>query len=258
MPMSIEEIKKNLQELRLVGMVESFEVRALQAGQGNLAFLDAFAMLLQDEVDRNKSSTAQRRFKRSGLEERKTMDDFDWKFNPKIPKKECFELLTLKFISQGENALLLGHPGTGKSHIAKVIVLQATDRGHNVIYREAHKLFNEMFEATQLKSAKKLHDLYVKADLLVLDDLFLRKSIHPDAADVLQEIIMDRYTAKKSTFITSNRVVEDWGKCLVDNVVASAILDRVMHHSHFLKFDGKSWRLKEAATRMLEKEKQKS
>ena len=258
MPMSIEEMKKNLQELRLMGMAESFEARALQANQGHLAFLDAFSMLLQDEVDRNKSAVSQRRFKRSGLEERKAMDDFDWKFNPQIPKKECFELLTLKFIQQGEDALLLGHPGTGKSHIAQVIVLQATDRGYNVIYREAHKLFNEMFEATQFKSAKKLHDSYVKADLLVIDDLFLRKSTHPDAADVLQEIIMDRYSAKKSTFITSNRVVEDWGKCLGDNVVASAILDRVMHHSHFLKFSGKSWRLKESASRMLEKGKEKS
>lgn len=257
MAMSMVEIEKNLKLLRLQGMLETLESRVIEANSGNLPFIDAFSMLLQDEIDIKKSSMSNRRFKYSGLQERKSMADFDWSFNPKLPKKDCFELLALKFIEAGEDVIVLGHPGTGKSHFAKSIVQMATEREYKIIYREAHKLFEELFEATQLKNRKRVHQNMVRADLLIIDDLFLRKRVPVDAADNLQEIIMDRYSAKKSTLITSNRVIEDWGTCLGDNVVASAILDRLMHRGHLLKFTGKSYRLKESAKRLLEKKKGK-
>ncbi len=192
----------------------------------------------------------ERRFKQSGLSDRKTLTDFDWGFNPKIPKKACFELMTLKFIQGGEDAVLIGAPGTGKSHMAKTIAHAATVSGYRVLYREAHLLFPELFEATQLGIRQKKSKLFSEADLVVIDDLFLRKKLPEDAADDLQEIIMNRYTARKSTLITSNRIIEDWGKCLGDNAVASAILDRLLHHGNLLKFEGKSYRLKEAAFRL--------
>ena len=192
----------------------------------------------------------ERRFKQSGLSDRKTLTDFDWGFNPKIPKKACFELMTLKFIQGGEDAVLIGAPGTGKSHMAKTIAHAATVSGYRVLYREAHLLFPELFEATQLGIRQKKSKLFSEADLVVIGDLFLRKKLPEDAADDLQEIIMNRYTARKSTLITSNRIIEDWGKCLGDNAVASAILDRLLHHGNLLKFEGKSYRLKEAAFRL--------
>ena len=178
------------------------------------------------------------------------MTDFDWGFNPKIPKKTCFELLTCKFIQSGEDAVLIGAPGTGKSHIAKTIAHAATVSGYRVLYREAHLLFPEIFEATQLGMRQKKSKLFAEADLVVIDDLFLRKKLPEDAADDLQEIILNRYTGRKSTLITSNRIIEDWGKCLGDNAVASAILDRLLHHGNLLKFEGKSYRLKEASLRL--------
>lgn len=201
-------------------------------------------------MDRRKSRLMERRFAQSGLTERKTLTEFDWGFNPKIPKKVCFELITLKFLQNGEDAVLIGAPGTGKSHIAKSVAHAAAVAGYHVLYREAHRLFPEIFEATQLGTRQKKSRLFAEADLVVIDDLFLRKKMPEDAADDLQEIIMNRYTAGKSTLITSNRIIEDWGKCLGDNAVSSAILDRLLHHGHLLKFEGKSYRLKEASLRL--------
>ena len=252
MPMSMTEIERALRVLRLSGIGATLETRALQVNQGDATFIEGFAMLLQDELDRRKSRTTEQRLKQSGLplDERKMLTEFDWGFNPKVPKKSCFELVTLGFLNRGEHALLIGSPGTGKSHIGKAVVTAATQAGHRVIYREAHRLFDELFEAEQLRTRKKLVRLFSDADLLVIDDLFLRKKQRPDAADDLQEIIMNRYAARKSVLITSNRIVEDWGLCLGDQAVASAILDRILHHGVLLKFQGKSYRLKEAAFRL--------
>lgn len=251
MTMSMTEIERSLKILRLPGIRETLQTRALQASQGNLAFMDAFAMLLQDELDRRKSKMIETRLKSSGLlSETKTLTEFDWGFNPKVPKNECFELMTLKFIQNGEDAILLGSPGTGKSHMAKAMAHAAIIAGYRVMYREAHQLFPELHEATQLGMRQKKIKLFSQADLVIIDDLFLRRKLTQDAADDLQEIIMNRYSAKKSTLVTSNRIIEDWGKCLGDNAVASAILDRLLHHGNLLKFEGKSYRLKEAAQRL--------
>lgn len=192
----------------------------------------------------------ERRFKQSGLVDKKTLTDFDWGFNPKIPKKACFELMTCKFIQNNEDAVLIGSPGTGKSHIAQAVAHAATLQGYSVLHREAHLLFPELFEAAQLGLRSKKIKLFSEADLLVIDDLFLRKKMPEEAADDLQEIVMNRYAGRKSTLITSNRIIEDWGKCLGDNAVASAILDRLLHHGNLLKFEGKSYRLKEASLKL--------
>lgn len=257
MPQSITEIRQNLKDLRLLGMQETLEARSLQVQEGKVSFLEGFSMLVQDELDRKRSRLSERRFKSSGLTERKTMDGFDWGFNPKVPKKVVLEVLTLRFIKLGEDALLIGNPGTGKSHIAKAIAHKAIEENYRVTYREAHELFEDLFEAAQTGRRKKVYKQFVEADLLIIDDLFLRKRIPEAAADDFQELIMDRYSARKATLITSNRVVDDWGKCLGDNAVASAILDRLLHRGHLLKFEGKSWRLKEAALRVAKNQKKR-
>lgn len=249
------EIERSLRILRLSGIRATLETRALQASQGDVSFIDAFALLIQDELDGRQSRQIERHYQQSGLPEKKTLADFDWGFNPKIPKKSCFELVAGGFIQNGEDALILGSPGTGKSHIARAVAHAAIIAGHRVIYREAHLLFADIFEATQLRLRQKKLKLFSEADLVVVDDLFLRKKLPEDAADDLQEMIMDRYANKKSTLITSNRVMEDWGKCLGDNAVASAILDRLLHHGHLLKFEGKSYRLREAAMNLARKQK---
>ena len=141
MSMSMVEIEKQLKALRLYGMLATLESRTLQANQGNTPFIEVYAELLQDELDYRFSRLRQRHFKASSLKELKTLSDFDWSFNPKLPKKEIYELVTAKFVQDGNDVLLIGSPGTGKSHIAKTIAHAAIQSCHKVFYREAHVLF---------------------------------------------------------------------------------------------------------------------
>lgn len=250
MSMTTTELEKHLKELRLSGMLATLESRALQANQSNASLIDGLSWLVQDELDHRSSNLKQRRFKASGLDELQTLTDFDWGFNPKLPKKEIYELVTAKFIRNGEHALFIGAPGTGKSRIAKAIAHASIQLFQKTVYREAHVFFEDMFEAEQTHNQKKIFKLFTQADLLVIDDLFLRKRMPNDAADYLLDIIINRYSKRKSTVITSNRPLEDWGLLLKDNAASSAILDRLLHHGHLLKFEGKSYRLKEAAKRL--------
>jgi len=139
-------------------------------------------------------------------------------------------------------------PGTGKSHVAKALALGAVSRGYKVIYREAHHLIEDINEARELGEIRKYRAQMKSTELLVIDDLFLRK-LPASAGDELADVLMSRYE-KSSTIITSNRPFEDWAKLLGDVVVVTPLLDRLMHHGHLLKFEGKSWRLKEAAARI--------
>ncbi|RLB97534.1 MAG: ATP-binding protein, partial [Deltaproteobacteria bacterium] len=182
MSMTMVEIEKQLKNLRLSGMLATLESRALQASQCNAVLVEALSWLLQDEMDHRSSNLRQRRFKASGLSELKTLTEFDWSFNPKLPKREIYELVTAKFIQNGEHALLIGAPGTGKSHIAKTIAHASIQLFQKTVYREANVFFEDMFEAEQTGKIKKVLKLFSEADLLIIDDLFLRKKMPSDAA----------------------------------------------------------------------------
>ena len=202
---------------------------------------------MQDELDRRKSRLIERRYTLSGLPERKDFQHFDWGFNPHLPKREILDLATLKFIDAHEDALLIGKPGTGKSHACKVYAWFAVQRGYKVHYREAHQLVEEINLARENGTLRKHRHHLKSVELLVIDDLFL-KVLPPNAGEELTDVLMSRYE-KHSSIITSNRSVDDWGKLLGDVVIVAPLLDRLYHHGHMLRFEGKSWRLHEAASR---------
>jgi DNA replication protein DnaC len=254
MTMTLPEIEHCLKQLRLSGVRATLETRILQAQSSNQSFLETFSMILQDELDRRRSRLIERRYQQSGLDEKLTLAEFDWGFNPKLPKRACFELHTLKFIAGGENALLIGRPGTGKSFIAKAVAYNASLQGYRVQYVETDAFFAHYTWSAPAQRKTQLRPL-IDADLLVLDDLFLSKSIPEGAGELLQSIIHQRYKLRRSVIITSNRVIQDWGNYLGDNTMASTILDRLMHRSHQLEFEGKSYRLKEAAEKLARKPK---
>jgi DNA replication protein DnaC len=248
MAMSVTELEKSLRALRLSGMAATLQARALQVASHECDFLEGLSHLVQDELDRRKSRLIERRFTKSGLPERKDFQHFDWSFNPKLPKREILELATLKFIDAREDALLIGTPGTGKSHAAKAFAWSAVLRGYKVLYREAHQLIDEINIARENGTLRQHRQHLKSVELLLVDDLFL-KVLPSNAGEELADILMSRYE-RRSSIITSNRPLDDWGNLLGDVVVIAPLLDRLMHHGHLLKYEGPSWRLHEAAKRL--------
>jgi DNA replication protein DnaC len=152
------------------------------------------------------------------------------------------ELATARFVSQREDALFLGAPGTGKSHLAQAIGRATIQQGYRVVYREAHALIEEIADATLDGTRKVFFADLAAVPLLIIDDLGMRKLPHTAAEDLL-ELIMRRYE-RASTLLTSNRPVDDWGKLLGDTAAVTALLDRLLHHAHVLKCGPRSWRTK--------------
>ena len=156
MTMNMNEIERALRELRLSGVRATLDTRILQAQASQQPFLETFSLILQDELDRRRSRLSERRYQKSGLDERATLHDFDWRFNPKVPRQACFELHTLKFIAEGINPMIIGKPGTGKSHVAKALAYQATLQGYDVRYVEADSTFAQFSLAGAHEQAKRL------------------------------------------------------------------------------------------------------
>jgi DNA replication protein DnaC len=153
-----------------------------------------------------------------------------------------YELATARFVGQREDAIFLGPPGTGKSHLAQAIGRAAIQQGYRVVYREAHVLLEELTDAGLDGKRKQYFADLASAPLLIIDDLGMRK-LPSTAAEDLLEVIMRRYE-RASTILTSNRPVDDWGKLLSDNAAVTAFLDRLLHHAHVLKCGPRSWRTK--------------
>jgi len=244
--MNLIELQRSLRQLRLGGMAAVLETRIRQAQAEAMAPIDLISCLVSDELLRRSDRLLERRRLQARFRDPdKTLDNFDFTFNPKINRSLVFDLATATFIARREDALFLGPGGTGKSHLAQAIGQAAIQQGHRVFYRETHVLLEELADAVVTGTRKEYMESIATVPLLIIDDFGMRKLPHTAAEDLL-EIVMRRYE-RASTLLTSNRVVEDWGKLLGDVPAVSSMLDRLLHHGHLLKCGPKSWRTKTAA-----------
>jgi DNA replication protein DnaC len=241
--MNLVELDRALRQLRLSGMATVLETRLRQAQAEKMAPIDLVSALVTDELQRRQDRLLERRHKVARFRDPdRALDNFDFDFNKKMNRALVYELATARFIAQREDALFLGPPGTGKSHLAQAIGHAAIQQGYRVIYREAHTLLEEVADATLAGTRKDYLTELATVPLLVIDDLGMRKLPHTAAEDLL-ELIMRRYE-RASTLLTSNRPVDDWGKLLGDTAAVTALLDRLLHHAHVLKCGPRSWRTK--------------
>lgn len=246
--MTVAELQRVLRQLRCSGMAAGLDARLLQAQADRLLPIDFLSTLVQDELLRRQDRLLQRRIQQAGFRDPgKTLDTFDFDFNKKMNRRLVFELATARFITQREDGLFLGPPGTGKSHLVQAIGFAAIQQGHRVLYREAHGLLEDLADA-QLAGTRKTYLAQLTAiPLLLIDDLAMRK-LPQTAAEDLLELIMRRYE-RASTILTSNRPVEDWGKLLGDTAAVTGLLDRLLHHAHVLTCGPRSWRTRLQADR---------
>jgi DNA replication protein DnaC len=243
--MNITELQHALHQLRLGGMARTLETRLRQAQAEPMAPIDLISCLIADELTTRSDRLLERRRKQAGFRDpHRSLDNFDFTFNPKMNRSLVFDLATGAFIAKHEDALFLGPGGTGKSHLAQAIGQSAILQGYRVLYREAHVLLDDLADAAAAGTRKQFMTSLATMPLLILDDFGMRK-LPLTAAEDLLEIIMRRYE-RASTLLTSNRPVEDWGKVLGDTAAVSSMLDRLLHHGHLLKCGPRSWRTKTA------------
>jgi len=235
-------LQKALKKLRLSGLAESLEVRLQEANGNSLSHAEFLELILQDELAVRADRLLGRRVRQATFREPRTLEDFDWSFNTSIKKKQIFDLAACGFIRESRDLLLIGPPGTGKSHLCQAIGYQVLKAGYTVLYRSIFDVVREFLHDEAVAGEEKVLGRYLKPDLLIVDD-FGMKQLPKRSGEYLFEIIMRRYETR-STVMTSNRPLEDWGKLIGDVPSATAILDRFLHHAEVITITGKSYRLR--------------
>ncbi len=248
-----DKLQTTLRKLRLSGLAASLEVRLQEAAGNKLTHAEFLELILQDELAVRADRDFNRRLKAAMFREHKTLEDFDWSFNPSIKKKQVYDLATGRFIREARSVLWLGPPGTGKSHLVEAVGNMVVRAGFTVLYRSIFDLVRDFLHDEAIAGQDKVLARYLKPDLLIIDDMGM-KQLPKRSGEYLFEIIMRRYE-QRSTMMTSNRPLEDWGKLIGDVPAATAILDRFLHHAELITITGKSYRLRNKdAARMKEEE----
>ena len=240
------QIEYKLRQLKLTGILQTLPVRIKQAEDSKAGYEEFLMMLLEDEYERRQSGRLLRRLKQAGFEEEKTLEGFDFGFNPQIPVKRIKQFANCTYIEKRENIFLLGPVGVGKTHIAQALGHIACRMGHDVLFTKAANMFRYLHGGRADQSWERRIKQYTSITLLILDDFGL-KPLTQFQSDDFYEIINERYM-KKSTIFTGNRTIEDWHNLFSDPIIANSAMDRIAHNAHQIIMTGESYRNKGKGT----------
>lgn len=234
------EITPLLKSLRLSGMLETLEVRNNEAISVNLPYTEFLSLLLSDEIARRDQKKFASRMRKAGFKNNKTLEEFDFDFNPKINKRLVYDLATCRFIHEKVCVLVTGPCGTGKSHIAQAIGHYAVRQGIDVLFTTQSKLLSKLNAAKATQTYVRQFKILAQIPLLIIDDFGLKPVRHPHDED-LHELIDERYESK-STIVTSNLDFQEWDRAFENKLLGCATIDRLRHDAYLLTLDGKGFR----------------
>lgn len=234
------EINSLIKQLKLSHLNDYLPKRTRQAIESKLAYPEFLALLLQDELLGRDNNKFKARIKRANIHGDKTIENFDFEFNPKINSAQIHELASCRFIKEKVAVLMVGPTGTGKSHIAQALCHCAIRQGMDVLWLSQAKLFSELQAARASGRYEKKFAELAKITLLIIDDFGLRPLRSPQEED-FHDLISERYE-KAATIVTSNLAFIEWGDAFPNRLLAAATLDRLRHNAYRVTLDGKSFR----------------
>jgi len=235
-------LKARMRKFKLSGMYNSVEERIAYAQEKSLSYKELLELLMEDEYNNRRDNSHKKRYSKAKLPGHKTIEDFDFTFQPSINKKIINDCMTCSFVKERKNIVFIGNPGTGKTHLSVAMGINALLKGYKVLFTGVSEMLHNLNASKADNSYYQKVNYYLAPDLLILDELGFKK-LPGYSADDFFEIISKRYE-KGSLIITTNKSFENWNEIFADNILASAILDRIVHYSTIFKINGPSYRAK--------------
>lgn len=236
-------LSSKLKNLKLSGIIKTLDSRNEEALKENLSYMEFFEMLINDEVINRQNNGNKNRIKKAKFSQHKTLEEYNFNYQPTVNKRFIYNLAACEFVRKNENIAFIGPPGTGKTHLAIALGIKAISQGYKVLFTTVNEMLEDLYISRADNSFAQRLKYYVNCDLLILDELGLKK-LNQNSIDDFYEIISRRYE-KGSIIVTTNKVFEEWARIFYDPVLATAILDRFVHHCHFVVIKGESYRMKQ-------------
>jgi len=238
-----DSLQGRLTKLHFSGIIKTADMRAEQAVRERLSYQEFLEILINDELMNRTNNGNKKRMQQAKFPQLKTLEEFNFNYQPSINRQAIYALGTCEFMRKKENIAFIGQPGTGKTHLAISIGTKAVEQGYSVVFTTLNDMLEDLYISRADNSLAQRLKKYVQCDLLVIDELGLRK-LNQTSVDDFYEVIAKRYE-QRSTIITSNKTFDEWGRILFDPVLATAILDRFVHHCNFVVINGESYRMRE-------------